>query len=76
MPLQYQAWLCPPLRDTGIRVGQGGFHAVGELIGQSGWYAFERINNDGQGLRQRLLQLQLKNRLKRKRSAVPMSKRR
>lgn len=47
MPLQYQAWLCPPLRDTGIRVGQGGFHTVCELIGQSGWYAFERINNDG-----------------------------
>ena len=48
--MQYhQAWLCPqaPLvRDTGIRVGQGGFHAVGELIGQSGWYAFERINTD------------------------------
>ena len=44
--MQYQAWLCPPLRDTGIRVGQGGFHAVCELIGQSGWYAFERINTD------------------------------
>ena len=47
--MQYQAWLCPqaPLvRDTGIRVGQGGFHTVCELIGQSGWYAFERINND------------------------------
>ena len=48
--MQYhQAWLCPqaPLRDTGIRVGQVGFHAVCELIGQSGWYAFERINTDG-----------------------------
>ena len=47
MSLRYQAWLCPPLRDTGIRVGQGGYHTVCELIGQSGWYAFERINNDG-----------------------------
>ena len=47
MSVQYQTWLCPPLRDTGIRVGQGGFHTVCELIGQSGWYAFERINTDG-----------------------------
>ena len=47
MSLRYQGWLCPPLRDTGIRVGQGGYHTVCELIGQSGWYAFERINNDG-----------------------------
>ena len=44
MSFQYQ---CPPPRNTGIRVGQGGFYTVCELIGQSGWYAFERINNDG-----------------------------
>ena len=47
MSLRYQGWQCPPLRHGGIRVGQGGFHTVCELIGQSGWYAFERINNDG-----------------------------
>ena len=47
MSFQYQLELeCPPPRNTGIRVGQGGFHTVCELIGQSGWYAFERINND------------------------------
>ena len=44
MSFQYQ---CPPPRNTGIRVGQGGFYTVCELIGQSGWYAFERKNNDG-----------------------------